>query len=225
MEALTMDCVFSDEDILIACLRFVTTCADACSSAAVSRRWCKLWDSAPLRQTWLAIAGAGGVLALPRRMHPTHAAPTCAVCKRTFRSMGWSDFEAFCGACCISTLLPPAPAHAWLASPGHVMWRLHGEETNDRASNVQKLRGCYAVQTSSPTGWTPSNVRVRAPSLISKRKLATGFGCQLRVRARLGPCKCGAQGSVIICMSRGDFRCRWTPWSEPSEAVTPSQSA
>jgi len=49
---------------------------------------------------------------------------------------------------------------------------------------------------------------------------------QVRVRARLGPCRCGfandSDYSYIKCAEEGEgYGCMWTPWSPPSASVTP----
>ena len=74
--------------------------------------------------------------------------------------------------------------------------------------------------------WRDPKRVVSRGSVISKRGLVPTKRYQVRVRARLGPCRCGfandSDYSYIKCAEEGEgYGCMWTPWSPPSASVTP----
>jgi hypothetical protein len=98
----------------------------------------------------------------------------------------------------------------------HVQWR--GVEPN-----AQK-------ELEAEDGWQDPKKLISPYSVISKKNLAPSHQWQVRVRARLGQCRCGKGASpgkpyeYLECA--GEFGvekgCAWTPWSEPSALATPS---
>ena len=73
--------------------------------------------------------------------------------------------------------------------------------------------------------WKNPKRLVKRSSFISKKNLDVTMQFQVRVRARIGPCKCGLgtngpetnEWDYLQCASEDNQSgCQWTPWSPPS---------
>ena len=69
-------------------------------------------------------------------------------------------------------------------------------------------------------GWTNGVKLVGAGKAVGKGKLQPPLRCQVRVRARIGPCTCSCgDAGFVECADAGN--CKWTNWSQPSALATP----
>ena len=79
--------------------------------------------------------------------------------------------------------------------------------------------------------WQNPNRSIKPGSVVSKKNLKENLRYQVRVRARLGPCRCGhgddpSAKAYLRCAEEGGAKgCEWTPWSQPSAFATPTLAA
>ena len=177
----------------------------------------------------------------------------CQECGTNHENIPFKRFELQCSKCTdaktglpTKTLLPPAaPIVKCRPGPNHLHFQIHGEDIDHCGNKTTAVPpgSEYHVQWRGfDTGvipaegtdqlWKDPKRPIRPSSLISKKGLCTTKQYQVRVRARLGPCTCGASNPVVeggqvpemshIRCADQIGECRWTPWSEPSKPARPT---
>ena len=72
--------------------------------------------------------------------------------------------------------------------------------------------------------WNDGLKLVGPGKLVGKGKLKPPMRCQVRAKARIGPCLCAfGDENYRSCSENG--ACKWTPWSQPSAPCTPLAAA
>ena len=170
----------------------------------------------------------------------------CDVCNKTHSNYKWNVFQLRCtnpscgGA--MTLLCPAAPIVARQPNPGHLHFIMHGEGHQNTTTFRSALPddGAYHVQwrefkadsMNNEDDWQNPKKLVKRSSFVSKKSLDVNKQYQVRVRARLGPCKCGngennsssTEWDYLLCGSEDNpAGCQWTPWSQPSAPATPYQ--
>ena len=162
----------------------------------------------------------------------------CDACNRNAVEVPWSSLEFRCtsGACNAYTTLPPAPPiFDRVDQPCRLQFKLHHElqdeygNVTSSAVNTAAGQGGYFLQwrelevgaaVGPEDGWTNGVKLVGAGKAVGKGKLQPPLRCQVRVRARIGPCTCSCgDAGFVECADAGN--CKWTNWSQPSALATP----
>lgn len=206
--------VLQDQDLLALCLSGLASVADFRSSSRVAKDWHAATMHTTVRRTLARVTPV--TVSVPRRIHLPAFCSTCSAALDPW--LTWSDLQACCSRCGHMSLLPPTAPNLVLSGPrlGGIMCILQGEWTwKNSTVTLLPNGGVYALEVSLEGG-------------VVKRYCAPMFGGSVaaitvspflnpigRVRARLGPCKCGNPHDVVECHASG--KCKWTPWSAPGQ--------
>ncbi|KAL1525513.1 hypothetical protein AB1Y20_020369 [Prymnesium parvum] len=158
----------------------------------------------------------------------------CFKCHTPDKLITFDTLELKCKSCGASTMLPPAaPLVKRPDGPGHLMFEMHGEQSDPETGLLKRSilseGGIYQlqwrevapnVQLGPDENWKDPKKPFRRGSTISKRNLSSEKQYQMRVRARPKACICGKQANEHLECAAANI-CVWTPWSQPSVLATP----
>lgn len=228
--------VLSDPDLLHIILASVDrwTQSFPLHTMGVSRRVNKLWmtmgRSLAVRKAYCNIVNW---MELPRYYCTHLPPPKCIVvgCCHEDKIATWNQFKTYCPRHFTVTRLPPPPPKVHEQGEGYVVWSFYEPEVMQMGSMYPHMVGVIECRMQFLDGSVSNNhTPLKAHcNLGRKSKMTNVKTVAARHCLRLKSCRCSARHMDIatdnaqrgrqLCCCINNGTCRWTPWSEFSQAT------